>query len=371
MLAEPNIGEEEIEAVTEVLRGKWLTLGPVTQRFEKAFAEKLGVKFAFAVNNGTAALHLANASIGLQRGDEVICPALTFVASANASEFTGARVLFADVISDDDLTVDPLSIEKLISPRTKAITVVHYAGFPCQMDEIMQIARSHGLSVLEDCAHAPFGTYKSARGSEVHLGGIGKVGCFSFYGNKNMTTGEGGMVTTNDEKLAEKIRLLRSHGMTSVAYERQQKKLCGYDVVDFGYNYRADEIHSAIGLAQLQKIDAENAKRREVFRWYLEELEGNANVTVPFKSRNLEESTCHIMVIIVHEGYETVRTRLTEAGIQTSKHYTLIPAFTAYGKQEFMSKARGLENVLTLPMSSFLSRPNVRTICSIVNSVEL
>jgi dTDP-4-amino-4,6-dideoxygalactose transaminase len=370
MLAEPNLGEEEVEAVSAVLRSKWLTLGPVTQRFEKAFADKLGVRFAFAVNNGTAALHLANAALGLKRGDEVICPALTFVASANASEFTGASVRFADVISDHDLTVDPASIESLISRRTRAITVVHYAGFPCHMDKIMDIARAHSLSVIEDCAHAPFGTFTSSSGTRLPVGGIGTVGCFSFYGNKNMTTGEGGMVTTNDEVLAERIRLLRSHGMTSVAYERQQKKLRGYDVLEFGFNYRADEIHSAIGLAQLEKIDVENAKRREVFRWYLEELNGNSNVIVPFSSRNLEESTCHIMVIIIRRGYDLIQSTLTDAGIQTSKHYTPIPEFSAYGKRPFKSKAKGLPDLLTLPMSSFLTRDQVRTICSLVNAVK-
>jgi dTDP-4-amino-4,6-dideoxygalactose transaminase len=176
------------------------------------------------------------------------------------------------------------------------------------------------------------------------------------------------MITTNRDDLAERIRLLRSHGMTSMAYERQQKHLSGYDVVVFGFNYRTDEMHSALGRAQLRKIDEINRKRRQVFRWYLEELEGNGNVVIPFRSANLEMSTCHIMVVMLKEHYEAIRTRLTEAGVQTSKHYTPIPQFSVYGSKEFRSKVTLIRNLLTLPMSSFLSRKDVSYICSVINS---
>jgi dTDP-4-amino-4,6-dideoxygalactose transaminase len=368
--AEADVGEEEIRAVAEVIRSKWLAMGKVTEKFEKDFAEKLGVRHAFAVSNGTAALHLANLALGIGPGDEVICPVLTFVASANASAIVGASVRFADVVSETDLTVDPKDIEAQITTATRAITVVHFAGFACHMDEIMTIAGRHGLKVIEDCAHAPFSTYRGAGGGVRHLGGIGDFGCFSFYANKNMTTGEGGMVTTNSDDLAERIRLLRSHGMTSLAYERYRRHASGYDVAIIGLNYRADDIKSAIGLVQLGKIDEINERQRRVFGWYLEELKGSPNVIVPFADRDLSESTCHIMVVIIRNGQGEIRKRLTEAGIQTSVHYTPIPEFTAYGKRGYDGKLRGSRGLLSLPMSSFLTRENVRLICGIVRSLD-
>src|SRR6185295_872276 len=187
-------------------------------------------------------------ALGVGPGDEVICPALTFVASANASRYTGATVIFADVASADDLTVSPRDIEGRITSRTRAITVVHYASFACQMDEILALARRRGIAVIEDCAHAPCAWHSSADGKRQSLGSLGDVGCFSFYGNKNMTTGEGGMVTTESDELAARIRLLRSHGMTSLTYDRHRRHARDYDVVALGYNYRTDEIHSALGL---------------------------------------------------------------------------------------------------------------------------
>ncbi|HEU4698111.1 MAG TPA: DegT/DnrJ/EryC1/StrS family aminotransferase [Gemmatimonadales bacterium] len=367
-LSEPELGAEEIAAVTRVLESGWLTMGAVTGEFERAFAARMGVKHAFAVNNATAALHLANLAVGVGPGDEVICPDLTFVATANATRYTGAEVVLADVRSADDLTIDPADVERRITPRTRAITVVHYAGFPCDMDAILDVARRHGLAVIEDCAHAPFAWLPGADGERRHVGAIGDVGCFSFFGNKNMTTGEGGMVTTNDDALAERIRLLRSHGMTTLTYERHKGHASGYDVVALGYNYRSDELHSAVGLAQLAKVDRLNAKRREVWGWYREAFAGSDRLRLPFATRPLEPATCHIMPVQVAGGAEPaaqLRQRLLEARIQTSKHYTPISCFSTYRAVTPPVTAAVAEGLVTLPLGPTMTRDDVALIAEV------
>ncbi|HEY6071919.1 MAG TPA: DegT/DnrJ/EryC1/StrS family aminotransferase, partial [Anaerolineales bacterium] len=248
-LADIDFDEEEAQAAADVVRSRWLSMGAVTQQFEEEFAAFIGSKYTLAVTNATAALHLACLSAGLGPGDEVIVPSLTFVATANAIRYTGAVPVFADVESLDWLTISPASIEACITGKTRAIMVMHYAGFACNMPAIMEIARRHGLVVLEDSAHA-IGSRLEGRG----LGTWGAVGCYSFFSNKNMTTGEGGMLATDDPALAERLRLLRSHGMTTLSWDRHQGHASAYDVVDLGYNYRIDEIRSAIGRVQLRKL---------------------------------------------------------------------------------------------------------------------
>lgn len=365
-LCEPDIGNEEIEAVVKVLKSKWLTMGEVTGQFESTFAQKIGAKHAIAVTNCTAALHLANVALGIGPGDEVICPALTFVATANGTRYTGADVVFADVVSENDLTISPVDIEEKITPKTKAISIVHYAGFPCNMDTIIEIARNHNLKTIEDCAHAPFGLYLFKDGSKQFLGTIGDVGCFSFFGNKNMTTGEGGMITTNNDDLANKIKLLRSHGMTTLTLDRHKGHASGYDVVEHGYNYRIDEIRSAMGICQLNKIDTLNNKRRQVFAWYKEVLRANNNVVIPFKDRDVECATCHIMPVILRNNYQEIKNRLFEARIQTSKHYDLIPNFSIFKKYHFKSNVKLIDHIITLPMYPGLTSDDVKLIGKII-----
>ena len=272
-LADLDLGEEEIAAVTKVLRSRWLSMGPVTEEFEQHFASYIGVKHAFAVTNCTAALHLAHLALGAGPGDTVICPSLTFVATANAIRYTGASPVFADITSADDLNISPDDIEAKIDETTKGICVVHYGGYPCDMERIMHIARLHQLYVMEDVAHAPgaacwFSGNENGKSVLKNCGSIGDIGCFSFFSNKNMTTGEGGMITTNSDTLAKKIRLLRSHGMTSLTWDRDKGHSFSYDVVEVGYNYRIDEVRSALGLTQLKKLDSNNAKRAEIENLY-------------------------------------------------------------------------------------------------------
>jgi len=210
-LSDTVFDEREAEAVQRVLRSGWLTMGETTRQFEEQFSMLLSVKHAIAVSSCTAGLHLANQNLGIEREDEVICPALAFVAGAKPIRFLGTIPVFSEIQILDRLCLSPSDIDSRINRRTRAIQVVHFAGYPCDMDAVMSVSRRHGLPVIEDCSHAPGADYKGQK-----CGTIGDLGCFSFYSTKNMTTAEGGMVTTNNDALADKVRLLRSHGMADI-----------------------------------------------------------------------------------------------------------------------------------------------------------
>src|SRR5689334_9841608 len=269
-LSDIDLGDDEISSVEEVLKSRWLTMGRVTQDFESAFASYTGAKHALAVTNATAALHMACMAIDLKPGDEVIVPSLTFVASANSIRYTGAIPVFADITSETNFNISPDAVEALITERTGAIMPVHFGGYACDMPCILELAHKYNLKVIEDAAHAA-GSWLESR----HLGTWGDIGCFSFFSNKNMTTGEGGMVITNDDTLFEKLRLLRSHGMTTLTWDRHKGHAWSYDVVDLGYNYRIDEIRAALGTVQLSKLERNNERRRhltQIYRDFLQEL---------------------------------------------------------------------------------------------------
>ncbi len=325
-LADIDLGEPEIEAVTAVLRSRWLTMGERTQAFEAAMAEKLGVRHAFAVANCTVALHLAYAALDLARGDEVIMPALTFVATANAATYTGAVPVFAEVRGPHDLTVDPADVARRITPRTRAITVMHYAGYPVDMGAISDLARAHGLAVVEDAAHAPGATYGGRA-----LGTLGDLGCFSFFSNKNLVVGEGGMVVTDRDDLADRIRLMRSHGMTTLTWDRHRGHASSYDVVSPGFNYRMDEIRAALGLVQLGRLDANNARRGALVAQYRTLLAGVPGITMPFAQPH-GTSAYHIMPVLLDPTVSrpAVIAALKAARIQTSIHYPPIHLFSYY-----------------------------------------
>jgi dTDP-4-amino-4,6-dideoxygalactose transaminase len=366
-LSDIDFGSEERDAVDSVLQSRWLTMGSVTEEFEQAFAAYVGAKYAIAVTNATAALHLACVAAGLGAGDEAIVPSLTFVATANAVRYTGATPVFADIAGEHDLNISYHSIEKAISERTRAILVVHYGGYACDMPSIMQLAREHGLKVIEDAAHAV--------GSElggIKLGVWGDMGCFSFFSNKNMTTGEGGMIVTNDEGYSQRLRLLRSHGMTSLTWDRHKGHAWSYDVVDLGYNYRIDEIRAALGSVQLEKLPANNERRRQLTQIYRDALqELTPQVVTPFVN-HAGISAAHLMPVLLPSG--TDRQNFMESmklqGIQTSIHYPPIHTFTAYSGGKAKHSLPNTEDIagreITLPLYPAMSEQDVFTVAKAI-----
>ena len=360
-----SLGEEEKRAVLETLDSNWLTMGPRIAQFENEFAARLGEGVtAAAVANCTAALHLAMIALGIRSDDEVIVPSLTFVATANAARFVGAKPVFADVRSETDWTISPEDVEAKITPRAKAIVVVHYAGYPCQMEELLSIAARHRLKVIEDAAHALFSWHNGQA-----LGTFGDIGCFSFFSNKNMTTGEGGMATSRDAQIVERIRLLRSHGMTRSSFERFRGHAFGYDVIETGYNYRLNEIGAALGLAQLMKLDANNEKRRTIVTLYRTLLrERLSSITVPFAETNGRYAYHIFPVLLPADGpdRETVMERLQAAGIQTSIHYRPVHTLTAFERQtdRLPITERIAPRILTLPLYPEMSEGQVTKVVS-------
>lgn len=334
-LTDVTLGEEEALAAAEVIRSGWVTQGERVAAFERAFAEMVGVEHAVAVSNCTVGLELAYAAAGVGRGDEVIVPALTFVATANAARRLGAAPVFADVRSADDLTVDPADIAAKLSPRTRAVVAVHYAGFAADVAAVraaLDAAGRRDVTLVEDCAHAPGA---SARDGAGRCGALGAVGAFSFFGNKNLTTGEGGMLTTRDAARATALRLARSHGMTTGTWDRHRGHAFTYDVVEVGTNARMDETRAAVGLVQLGKLAAANARRGVVRGWYLDAIASRpslAGVGVPFSRGAYGGSAHHLFVVLLpgHVDRAAVMAGLRERGVQSSVHYPPTHRFSAY-----------------------------------------
>jgi len=364
-LFDVDFDEKEVQAVVKVVESGWLTMGEVTQEFERKFADFIRVKYAVAVANGTAALHLAHGAVGIEADDEVICPSLTFVATANSILYAGGCPIFTDITSTNDFNISPIDIKAKISERTKAITLVHYAGYPCDMDKILSIAEEFGLKVIEDAAHAVGAEYNGRK-----CGSLGDIGCFSFFSNKNMTSGEGGMVTTNSEELAKKIRLMRSHGMTTLTLDRHKGHASSYDVLELGYNYRIDEIRSAMGMVQLEKLEHNNLRRKEMVALYQKGLAGISKVKVPF-ANPCGASSHHIFPLLLDADIN--RDKLVEwlkvRGIQTSIHYPPIHLFDFY-RRTFGFKEGLLpitEDVakreLTLPLYPSMRAQDVQYVC--------
>src|SRR6185312_11443991 len=269
------------------------------------------------------------------------------------------------IVSEDNLNIDPEKVEKLITAKTKAIVVMHFAGFPVDMDNIMSIAKRHSLKFIKNACHGPLSEYKGKK-----LGTIGDAGCFSFFSNKNISTGEGGMIVTNNKEVESEIRLKRSHGMTSMSYQRASGHSTEYDVVTVGYNYRMDDIHASIGIVQLNKIQKDLEKRAVVRKYYLEELGNLGNlITIPFK-KNTEFVSNYIFPIIINNCTKTkrdeIRNKMHSFGIQTSVHYPAIHSFSIYKRFSQDIRLEITEKVvnseITLPMYSKLTQKEIKYI---------
>ncbi len=361
-VVEPVIGEEEERAVIEVLRSKWIAHGPIVEEFEKRFAEYIGVNYALAVSNGTVALDLALKALGITSGDEVLVPDFTFIATANAVLFQGAKPVFVD-INLDTYTMDPDDLRAKITGRTRAIIVVHLYGHPADMESILEIASEHGLLVVEDAAQA-----HGAEVSNIKVGGLGDVGVFSFYATKNITTGEGGMVVTNNPVVAEKVRLLRNHGM-------EEK----YLHVTLGGNYRMTSIQAAIGLVQLDKLDAINTariKNAELLTELLSEIPGLRPPTVKPGYKHV----FHQYVVYVEKSFPLDRDRLAQClrkhGIETAIHYPrpihLQPLYRALGYPGSIcpNSIEASRHVLSLPVHPLLNREDIEYIAETIKKIH-
>jgi dTDP-4-amino-4,6-dideoxygalactose transaminase len=335
-------------------------MGPRVQAFENAFADFCGAAHAVAVANGTAALHLALLAVGCGAGDEVVVASLNFVAAANVIHHVGATPVFCDIVGEDDLNMDPADLEAAIGADTKAIVVMHYGGFACRMNEIRRLAAKHGVAIIEDAAHAPGASYRGEP-----CGTLGDVGCFSFFSNKNLPIGEGGMLVTNDGDLAERLRLLRSHGMTTLTWDRHRGHAHSYDVVAAGFNYRLDEVRAAVGLVQLERLPAENDARMAIASRYRAALYGQAEMTMPFNDpQALRASSHHLAVVLLPPGVDRDRVRgeLQSSGIQTSVHYPPIHRFSHYARapqRALPSTEKVAGRILTLPLYGGLATSQV------------
>ncbi|MGR9073093.1 MAG: DegT/DnrJ/EryC1/StrS family aminotransferase [Gammaproteobacteria bacterium] len=348
-----SLGSEEKQAVLSVLESNWLTSGPKIEEFESVFSQTIGGECeAVALSSATAALHLSLLSLGIGPGDEVILPSLTFVACANVVRYVGAQPVFADIVSETDWNISAEDAASKITGRTKAIIVVHYAGFSCDMNAFEDLCNMNGLFLIEDCSHSPLGKWKGRC-----LGTFGKTGCFSFFSNKNMTTGEGGMVVSGDHKLVSRLRMLRSHGMTASTYQRYKGHAFGYDVAELGYNYRLDEMRAAIGIEQLRRLSGFNDRRGERVERYRKLIKTRLpQVQIPFDgAENTEGSSFHIFPVLL-PGDERVRDNalraMADRGIQCSVHYRPIHTFTAYQGicADVPLTERIAKSLLTLPL---------------------
>ena len=367
-LSDVLVDGELLSTAAEALSSGWWSMGPRVGELETRFSELVDAPHALAVSNGTAALHLALLAIGCGPGDEVVLPSLNFVAAANVVAHVGATPVFCDVLGDEDLNLDPEDLADAISPRTKAVIVLHYAGFACDLEAVRELAGRRGIAVVEDAAHAP-----GARLRGRALGTFGAVGCFSFFSNKNLPVGEGGMVVSSDDAIAARLRLLRSHGMTTLTWQRHQGHASAYDVIEPGLNYRLDELRAAIAIVQLDRLAEANAARLAHVLGYRELLDGVDGLTFPFREEErVRDSANHLAVVLLPPGVarDGVREAASAEGVQTSVHYPPIHLFTAYaGRAESRALPRteaAAERILTLPLFPHMRPADVDLVAEVV-----
>jgi dTDP-4-amino-4,6-dideoxygalactose transaminase len=372
-LAKLNFDNRERNAVAAVLDSGWIAMGERVMKFESQFADFVGESvYASATSSGTAALHLALLAQNVTYGDEVIIPALTFVADANVARLVGAKPVLADSDSLDNWNVTPESIKDKVSSKTKAVIVVHFAGYPCDMPAIREFCSREGIFLIEDVAHAPGASVGGAS-----CGSWGDIGCFSFFSNKNLSTGEGGMATTRDPELHQKLQFLRSHGMTSLTLDRHKGRAVSYDVAKPGLNYRMDEIRAALGLVQLDKLPTGNQRRKELTHRYRRNLAGS-DVSIPFSIMPADATSAyHILPVLLPERCNriTVIENLKSKGIQSSIHYPAFWDFSGYDgcfeAQDAPIAAEICKRELTLPLFPTMTLDEVDVVtASLIEGLE-
>lgn len=367
-LTETTLDEEEVQAAVTVLRSTWLTMGREVAAFEVEFAAAMDARHAIAVSSGTAALEICFAALGMKAGDEAVIPAITFVACLNALRRLGVRVILADVTSEDDLTMSVEDFQRKSSAKTRLVVPMPHGGFCPNMPEIKMIAGARSIEIIEDACHAPLAVLNGRK-----IGSFGRAGCWSFFGNKNMTTGEGGMITTDDDAFAEKCRLMRSHGITRPTWDRAQGHASSYDVALAGTNARLDEIRAAIGRVQLRKLPEATEARTRVAGMLRDAIEaaGIDGLKIPY-GNHPGKSAHHLFCVLLPKGRNrtTVMERMKGEGIQTSIHYPPLYSFSGM-QQYFLSEGSADElpvtdavspRLLTLPLSPKMTEEQVQRI---------
>ncbi len=361
-IADPVIGDEELKNLTEAVKSGWISSkGKFILEFEENFAKYCGVKYGVAVSNGTVALHLALVALGVGRGDEVVVPTLTFIASANAVRYAGGRPVFVDS-QPDYWCMDPGKLEAAITPKTKAIMPVHLYGHPCDMDAVMDIAKRHNLFVVEDAAEAHGALYKGKT-----VGSFGDINCFSFYGNKTITTGEGGMCLTDNEELANKMRVLRDHGMNP-------QKRYWHDII--GFNYRMTNLQAAVGVAQLKRLDEFIQCKRIIAAWYAEGLKPLANEGIIKLPPEMEwaRSIYWLYSILIEDSLKVTRDKMIEHlakhGVDSRPVFYPLHVMPPYkGRKSFRIAEELSRKGISLPSGVTLTKSDIGTIVNAIISI--
>jgi dTDP-4-amino-4,6-dideoxygalactose transaminase len=369
-LTDIEVSEEDVQAVLECLHEGWLTMGPRTQRFEQELAASIGTPHAVTVSSGTAALHLACQAAGLGPGDEMIVPAFTFVASASAARFVGATPVLCDILGPHDLNIDVQDVARRITPRTRAVMAVHFCGYPADVLALRELCDEHGLILLEDCAEA-IGARVDESGRQV--GTVGELGAFSFFSKNQLCVGEGGMVSTSDDELAKRVRLLRSHALTSGTWDRHRGHDPAYDIVDIGFNFRIDEPRAALGLSRMRRLEQDIAARRAVVRAYRERLAQMPGLQLPWDERAVELATHFAFPVLLadRETRDRFREELRAQQVQT----TWYPALQTFSEYRDAAPAEGLPRALEvserhcmLPLSATMDEEDIEVVVETVRS---
>ena len=369
---EPWISDEDKKIVKKTLSQSMLTLGPQLEKFENDFCKYSKAKYAVAVSNCTAALHLSLMALGIKKDDEVIIPDLTFVADANAILACNAKPVIVD-INKENFFLSISNIKKNITKKTKAIIPVHIYGQVCNIEDILDVAKDNNLKVIEDCAHA-VGTFHKSK----HVGTLGNTGCFSFYPTKNITTAEGGMVITNSEKIAEKVRQLRNHGMTKSLKSRYSSEYPWiFDIKQPGYNYRLDEIRAALGITQLKRIKKINELRKKASSYYNKNLQNIPGIILP-DMVNDKTHSYHLYTIRVTKPYKLSRNqlfkKLKDNGIRTTVYWMPIHKYTAYRKfvktSNILNTTKIYDEILALPLFPNISKKHQDAVIKVIKSVK-